>query len=292
MKSKLIKMYDYKQTVFPNEEYIDEKEIDKAVDEEISHVLAKYKKTVSADCVETGDTVTVAVTGGGGKPKYNKDRLMLTVGKNMYSKDIEEALVGKASGAELDVQTGEGEVHIKINAVTRRIAPEFTDEIAEDAAGELDGEHPDISTAAQYRDWLYKVKTKELGDDIWVKYTDDLMTEIIEKSEWQMDADEIEQIYTDYFADMQKELDEMHPGMTFQTMPPETYHLYYDDISNFDELSVWLHTALEQQLQLYLIYCAMKGVPDTAEDVNDAKGDSWGLLVDYVADKIEIKVRK
>lgn len=289
MKSKLLKMYDYKQTKLPEEAYVEAESIREEKEKEMSRMLAKYKKTVRPDAIQKGDIVTIDIEGG--LPKYNRKKLGINVGKNLYSREIEEALVGKAAGAEFDAEADGVKVRICVKDVTRRVLPELTDEIVAGIMEETEEEHPEINTVEQFLDWMHKKTVKSLGDNIWVEYTDDLMTEIIEKSEWSYDEEEIEREYKAYIADMRKDLAEEKPGMTLETMPADDYRMFDESVSNFSEFEVWLRKMIKQEIQLHLIYCELKGIEDTSTGFEDMDGDAWGTLVDYVSNTIEIKER-
>lgn len=290
MKSKLIKMYDYKLTQLPKEAYVEEKDIREDMEGEIQRALAKYKKTVRPDTIEKGDIVIIDIEGG--LPKYNRKKLGINVGKNFYSGEVEEALVGKAAGAEFDVKADGVQVHVCVKDVTRRVAPELTEEIVAGIMKDTEEEHPEINTVEQYLDWMYGMSERKLGENIWVEYTDDLMLEIIEKSEWSYDEDEIEKEYEDYISDMRKDLSEEKPGATLETMSADDYRMFDESVSNYEEFTVWLRKMIKQEIQLHLIYCALKGIEDESTGFEDMKGDAWGTLADYVSDTIEIKTRK
>ena len=289
MRSKLIKMYDYKLTKLPEEVYIEEEKIREYMDNYIQRALVKYKKTTHPDIIEKGDIVIIDIEGG--LPKYNRKKLGINVGRNLYNKEIEEALVGKAAGMEFDAEADGVNVHVCVKDVTRRVAPKLTEEVVAGLMKDTDKEHPEISTVEQYLDWMREEAAKSLGDEIWVKYTDDLMTEIIDKSEWSCDEEEIEGCYKAYVADMRKELAEEKPGVTLENMTADDYHMFDESISNYEEFEVWLHKMIKQEIQLHLIYCGLKGIEDVSTSFEDMEGDAWGTLVDYVSDMIEIKTK-
>ncbi|MCM1307296.1 MAG: hypothetical protein NC223_01715 [Butyrivibrio sp.] len=290
MKSKLIKMYDYKLTRLPNEAYVERESIRGEMDKELGRALSKYKKSVHADRIEAGDIAIIDIESEA--PKYNRKRLGVNVGKNLYSREIEAALIGKAAGEEFDVEADGVGAHVCVRDATRRVTPELDDELVLQIMNDSEEEHPEISNTRQYLDWLHAKAFKTLGDDIWVEYTDNLMTEIIEKSEWSRDEEEIEDECRKYLADMEKELAKEKPGMTLETMSAEDYHMYDKEVSNLEEFRAWLRKMMWQEIQLHLIYCGLKGVEDVSRSLDDMDGDAWGLLVDYVSDKIEIKERK
>lgn len=290
MKSRLIKMYDYKLTELPREAYVEKESIREETDTEIKRALAKYKNTIRPEAAQRGDIVIIDIEGG--LPKYNRKRLGINVGKNLYSREIEEALIGRRAGDEFDAEADGVKAHICVKDVTRRVAPELNDGLVAEIMKDTEEEHPEISTVGQYIDWLEKRSFKKLGDEIWVEYTDNLMTEIIEKSEWSYDEEEIEDACRGYLAEMREELAKEKPGVTLETMSAEDYHMYDEGISDYEEFCVWLRKMMRQEIQLHLIYCGLKGIEDVSTGIDDMEGDAWGTLVDYVSDKIEIKERK
>lgn len=289
MKSKLLKMYDYKQTKLPEEAYIEAESIREEEKKEMSHILAKYKKTIRPDVIEKGDIAIIDIEGG--LPKYNRKKLGINVGKNLYSGEIEEALIGKAAGDEFDAEADGVKVHVCVKDVTRRVLPELTEEIVASVMAGTEERHPEISTVPQFLDWIHEKTVRKLGEYIWVEYTDNLMLEIIEKSEWSYDEEEIEREYEAYISDMRKELEKERPGSTPETMSADDFHMFDGSISNYEEFTVWLRKMIKQEIQLHLIYCGLKGIEDVSTGFENMEGDAWGTLVDYVSDAIEIKER-
>ncbi len=104
------------------------------------------------EAIQEGDTVIFAVTGGTGK--YDKPRLTVTVGQGLYNKDVEAGMVGHRTGDSYDTQAEGTPVHITIQEVRRKTAPEPTDEMA--AAMGVEG----VSTVEEYRAYF----TAELLD--------------------------------------------------------------------------------------------------------------------------------
>lgn len=93
--------------------------------------------------IQEGDAVIFSVTGGTGK--YNKPKLMVTVGQGLYNKDIEAGMIGRHTGDSYGAQAEGTAVSITIQEVRRKTVPELTDEMA--AAMGIEG----VSTVAEYK---------------------------------------------------------------------------------------------------------------------------------------------
>lgn len=107
---------------------------------------------------EEGDTLTLRTVSE--LPKFNKDRVTVTIGRGLYDKGLEEALVGKAAGETCQVLVKEKPVTATVLEIKRKIAPEPTDEMVE-AMGEKDYRGNLIRTCAEYEKFICAGKTYE-----------------------------------------------------------------------------------------------------------------------------------
>lgn len=107
---------------------------------------------------ERGDTLTLRTVSE--LPKFNKERVTVTIGRGLYDKGLEEALTGKKAGESVRVTVKEKPVAAEILEIKRKSAPEPTDEMVE-AMGEKDYKGNAIRTYAEYEKFICEGKTYE-----------------------------------------------------------------------------------------------------------------------------------
>lgn len=94
--------------------------------EDMLFLQKKYAYLVPVEMVEVGDIVTLRCRSS--KPKFQKDSVTINVGKNLYSRELEEKIVGMTVGTEKEVTVGETPVTVCILKAERNTLPELTDE--------------------------------------------------------------------------------------------------------------------------------------------------------------------
>ena len=120
--------------------------------------------------IQEGDAVIFSVTGGTGK--YNKPKLMVTVGQGLYNKDIEAGMVGHRTGDSYDDQAEDVAVRITILEIRRKTVPEPTDEMA--VAMGIEG----VTNLEEYRVHL----TNELTDHVVHPATAQIVDKLVEQA--------------------------------------------------------------------------------------------------------------
>lgn len=94
-------------------------------------------------------------------PKFNKERVTVTLGRGLYNKELELALIGRRAGESVTVTVQEQPVRAEILELKRKQAPEPTDEMVQvlqvkDFQGNL------IGTVADYYAYIRSTKTDEV----------------------------------------------------------------------------------------------------------------------------------
>ena len=94
-------------------------------------------------------------------PKFNKDRVTVTLGRGLYSKELENSLIGKAADETVSTVIQEQPVMAQILELKRKQTPDPTDEMvqalqAKDFQGRL------ITNVADYEAFIRTEKTNEV----------------------------------------------------------------------------------------------------------------------------------
>lgn len=96
------------------------------LEESLLSVQKKYAYRVCVDTVVAGDIVTLCCQSE--KPKFQKNSVTVSVGKNLYSRELETQLPGMAVGEKRELTVGEVTVSVQVLKAERTALPELTDE--------------------------------------------------------------------------------------------------------------------------------------------------------------------
>ena len=96
------------------------------LDEKVKKRLTRHAELRSAETVEPDDFVTLDSLSD--VPKFRKKAITVRVGKGLFSKALEDAIVGMAQGEEKTVALPEGKAVVQILAIQRRVLPKLSDE--------------------------------------------------------------------------------------------------------------------------------------------------------------------
>lgn len=144
MKSKALEIYDHRKvdiSRFITGFTLDEAQLQKDLD----RVLRRYGRKEAARRVSEGDTVVLSCRSDA--PKYQKENLTVPVGKGLFSRALEEQLIGLEADTEYTLSVEGQPVSLRISRITHTVLPELTDENV--AAFGMEG----VSTLAELRRW-------------------------------------------------------------------------------------------------------------------------------------------
>ena len=99
------------------------------------------------ETAQTGDTVTMTTVSS--IPKFHKPRVTATLGRGLYSKELESMAVGKKAGDSFSLMIQDQNVDVTILEIKRKSAPEPTDDMVV-AMGAKDNQDRLIATVADY----------------------------------------------------------------------------------------------------------------------------------------------
>lgn len=122
--SRVLSLIDYEKEDLS--EYMPDFQPDsEKLERDIERVRKTHGMTVDAETVDCGDMVEISCESE--VSKFNKDKVVVPVGKGLYSKELEEKLIGLPTGeAELEVE--QRPVKICIKKIHRTVLPELNDE--------------------------------------------------------------------------------------------------------------------------------------------------------------------
>ena len=152
--------------------------------EELERFLRGFAQTVEAPDVEPGDMATIACRSS--NPRFCRERITVRVGMGLYSRALEEALVGMRVGETRRVDVDGVDVEATVCACTRQVMPELTDELARRSG------LPGVLTADDVREYCRFKQYDEAVED----NADDAFTylggEVVRRSAFELDEEERE----------------------------------------------------------------------------------------------------
>lgn len=119
-----------------------------ALDEELLFMRVKGATFVLGEAIDNNDIAALKVSGGSNK-RYNKDNVEIAVGMNLYSKDIEDNLIGmKVNESKTVVVDGE-DINFTVLSIKKKVYGEIALEQAK-------SEDPTIASVDEYKDKIYQ----------------------------------------------------------------------------------------------------------------------------------------
>lgn len=250
MKSKINSLASYFDLVSePVTEQVYIGEITENADRDMQNILLEKKYTADVDTVSAGNIATVDLKSE--NPRFNRNGLILSVGLNLFSKELETALIGKKVGEEFTFDADGKEVACKVVSCKGQIIPEMTDDFVKSLGLGLE-------TVEQYRQSLID-KYTELYNDAYLEYLAmGVFSEWVEKSDIYLDEAELKG-YAEKWAAYQKSVDEFH-GVVSGMPEGDMEEMYAEDARLF--------------VSAYLVYCFLSGI-DSGDKELDVTNDTF-----------------
>lgn len=181
MKSTIIRLYDYKQSVIPHE-----MRLWRVKDEEVQAQLETLSRNhaFEADVEEVQSGDSVACRGESAAARWNRETLLFYPGHGLCDAALENACVGAKVGESRTVQTAEGKVTLTVKRIVRRSNMPIGDELIK-----LEGIEG-VETVADYDRWYREDKGAFYRQRALYQSANFLLEEIQEKSELFIDREE------------------------------------------------------------------------------------------------------
>ena len=152
------------------------KDTNEAFEKKLDEFRNQHSKRVELnkdDKLENFDIVYINIDSNSEKPKYNKEKLTITLGLNLYSKEIEKELIGKRIGEKVSINFKDGDKDIKSSVLIQGGCRNVQVEIDDDFISKLSEEgkiNSSIKTFDEYKKAFCKTE-----------YYNFVLTQMIEK---------------------------------------------------------------------------------------------------------------
>ena len=184
-KSKAINIYDYRDVDLS--QYVEPFSMtEEELTEKIDRVRTRHAAMTEADTVERDDFVTLDTVSD--LPKYQKTGIVVRVGKGLYSRELEEVILGMKTGEERTVTIPEGDVRVAVRAVRRRVLPPLDDGTV--AAWGLEGVGTVEELSAQIKTEARAQYVTDMAEAVAVEVTG----EAHRRSSFDLDPDELREV--------------------------------------------------------------------------------------------------
>ncbi len=284
MRSKIKKLYDYRQVELPETVYIEG--VKRRMDREISTLCKKFKRIEEVGSIEKGDVVTLSLKSE--KPRFNREKLKLNVGSGLFDADFEAQLIGLKVGETEVLKSGEEVVEVKVLESRRSIYPKLTDEIVAEGMMREEYNEPDIKTVEQYMPALHDDVFEVLCDERLRDESERLMREVTARSEVEYDEEEIAVLVGEALESLEEELKE--EGRSLDTMSEEAYRVSYSgfgyEVSNKEELKKALAEMFRQSVVSKAISCQLDGKDFDSLPFEEIEETAWEVFYNYIKEKI------
>lgn len=194
------------------------------------------------------DKVTLRITSV--LPRFNRERIALTVGSGLYDKTVERELVGMCVGETANIIVrGEKAVFTVLNA--ERISyPELTDDMAHNQ--KIEGIH----TVDAYKAYILDISQKYVVGDI----VDEIVEQLIDSSEMSpIDSDDIEMSLEAFYESIRQHYLLIH--FDVNELPADEWPKVFGAPNKEEFFRGMLAKGYEKIIPECLIYCALLGKP-------------------------------
>lgn len=202
---------------------------------------------------EEGDTLTLRTESV--LPKFNKEKVTISIGRGLYDKTLEKALVGKRVGERTSVTVKEEAVTAEILEIKRKIVPEPTDAMVVEMQ-EKDYQGNLIQTVAEYEKFMIEGKRSEALANINYFVTEAIIQDYPMTEYEESDIVILGQLERDMFRDIfMKE-----KGIDLLTCSKEEMqeNLHCDSMEEFITMR---HEWYQMKIQQCLIFLDILGLP-------------------------------
>lgn len=178
--SKLLKAYGYQNvdlTSFCIPFEVDEE----ALAESLLFVRKKYARLEPVRVVERGDFAELSCKSE--KAKFQKDAISVCVGKNLYSKELEEKLIGLPAGETAEIEIDGAVVTVTVKSIQRSVLPDITDDF-------VNATFETLTTVAELKEWYTNEQFKEHVKTLALQAAEAITAEVIAKSDICLDEEE------------------------------------------------------------------------------------------------------
>lgn len=240
MRSRVLSVKDYREIpltdlpVFvPDEE---------ALEREMQRLVNPHIRWEPGQRAAKGDLVACRLESA--CPRFNKENVRFAAGSGMFHKELEALSIGMCVGETRELELPEGAVKLTVTAVTNRVVPEPSDEMA--AALGLEG----VSDLEEYRAYLLEQQREKFRNEAAYEPVAYLKKEVLRQSEFVLHKE-------DWRAAVERRLERCRTlfrqeGLVMEELTPEQFDGRIP-VKSYHELVSMLQNDEWDSLLMYLL---------------------------------------
>lgn len=278
MKSKIVKLWDYKS--IPFEKNIKIECPDEYVEAKLNAAARKNKSVIKADTVGLRDVVTLDMESG--NPYYNRKGVKLTAGSHLFDEELEDILPGKKLNETFLAEIDGVRVKAVATDIERAVYPEVTEEILSEYV-KSKPDYKGIASIAEFKKFVREQYIEEKKQEAKGEIMQQLCMETLSSSEFSYDDSEVEAIKAETIKEINGEL--------------KSYNLTYDKLTDEDCRNIFyidslteLKEAVDSEPKEIIATClwllAMNGKNPEECTIDDAYNLGMGFIEDYIKNAI------
>lgn len=217
-------------------------------------ILLPVPKT---DAAQIGDTVTFKTESQ--IPKFNKEKVTVSIGRGLYNKDLENAAVGKTVNESYYITVDDKQVTVKVLEIKRKQEPsEVTDDMA--AALRLkDDDGTPVTTVEQYMAFMKKQKKMECLANVNYYIMEKLLEDYPVTECDADDLDRLAELERDFFEKIYREQEGIDVNAVSKEQAQEMWNC--DSFDGFIKLRYEWYRMKIQQCLVYRNILGLEGNP-------------------------------
>ncbi|MCR4673670.1 MAG: hypothetical protein K5675_01570 [Lachnospiraceae bacterium] len=281
MKSKINSLVDYKTVEFETKKvlkHVSQDEIDKV----LHQAVRKSKKSIQPETIAKGDIVTLCVKSN--IERFNKKMVPVTVGNNLYSKELESQLPGMKKEEEKELVVDGETVVTKVLSITRYVFPEPTDENIRAYVKDID-EMKHITSIKELEAYLDEKSMEAQKIDARFDAIDEVIEYVLTHSDFDFDEDEIEEEFRRQM-EMFKEGAKEEIGKDFDELTDEDFKVYAGADSR-EDMEEMVRQGIEWQIATLLWVAATQNVDSSTLSFEDEDTLDTSEIENYIESKLE-----
>ncbi|MDO5410807.1 MAG: hypothetical protein Q4F21_10190 [Lachnospiraceae bacterium] len=283
MKSRVLELYDYKDIELEKEDTVEG--VKAQVESLVFSITRHYKTKVPAESVEPGDIA--AFKSVSDEPKFNKSMLPINVGKGLFDKAFEDAVIGMKNGETGEITFGDKKAVVTVLSISRTVYPELTDEMVREQITDDNEDFGGIKTAEEFIKTAEEQTFHSLKEQMIYNGINNILGQVFAKSKWAFDEDELKayakHVYkteTDYLRSNGIKVEELKTEDDFLRA--------FGDIHSMEEVLQLVDDIARDTIAMALMACGWLGIDPETIDLYDEENipDITNLIYDYITDNI------
>lgn len=252
-------------------------EIDEAVEKRLTKAHITLKDLPEGETIQTGDTAMLRTESV--LPKFNKAKVPVTVGTNLYDRELETVLVGRKVGERGQLDKDGEPVTYEILSAKRKLVPDVTDAMAAEQG--IEG----VDTVEKFRAHLAKEKTDFALGGLAGEVMEAMLRDAETDEPADEDLDRLGELESAFFKKLYLEKDGINVDQLTEEEFREKLHC-----GSFEEFVQMRREWYQIKVKYCLAFSSVLGIPLEGEydpmERYEAMSDMQGILMERIKEDL------